>query len=64
MAPPGPGIRHCWRMQDKQQNGISVAWNNSFRSILNCCRRESFCVLKVVGLFVVAYLCLVCLLTA
>jgi len=30
-----------WRMQDKQQNRISVAWNNSFRSIFNCCWRES-----------------------
>ena len=30
-----------WRMQDKQQNRISVAWNNSFKSFFNCCWRES-----------------------
>ena len=35
-----------WRVQHrpKQQNRISVAWNNSFRSIFNCCWREPFTV--------------------
>jgi len=30
-----------WRLQNKEQNRISVAWNNCFRSIFNCCWRES-----------------------
>jgi len=30
-----------WHLQNKEQNRISVAWNNCFRSIFNCCWRES-----------------------
>ena len=30
-----------WHLQNKQQNRISVAWNNCFRSIFNCCWRKS-----------------------
>ena len=30
-----------WRLQNKEQSRISVAWNNCFRSIFNCCWRES-----------------------
>jgi len=30
-----------WHLQNKEQNRISVAWNNSFRSIFNCCWQES-----------------------
>ena len=30
-----------WHLQNKEQSRISVAWNNCFRSIFNCCWRES-----------------------
>jgi len=30
-----------WHLQNKEQNRISVASNNCFRSIFNCCWRES-----------------------
>jgi len=39
-----PDLMHgceSWHLQNKEQTRISVAWNNCFRSIFNCCWRES-----------------------